>query len=291
MDWISGIQKAIDYVEEHITEKLDFCEVAKQACSSTFHFQRVFGILCGFTLGDYIRMRKLSLAGSELASTDGRILDIAVKYGYDTQESFSRAFARFHGVSPSQARSGYNLKSFSRLCVKLILAGGNMMDYRIETKGVFKIICKKLRVSSQKELTAAEIFDFWRQSGSDGTIPSLCKYISENDIFKGSIVGVGFGGDAADTNFPYAIGVHYNGEPAMEEGITVEEIPAHTYAVFLCVGAMPEAFNKLYQQIYSEFFPASEYQPCGGTEFEVYPSADVKNPGYTCEIWVAVEKK
>lgn len=291
MNWISGIQKAVDYVEAHITEELDFSEIAKQAYSSSFHFQRVFSILCGFTLGDYIRMRRLSLAGSELAATDTRILDIAVKYGYDTQASFSRALTRFHGVTPSQIRSGANLKSFSRLSVKLILNGGNMMDYRIETKDAFKIICKKISVSCKKELTTAEISDFWRQCGTDGTISALCKYIPENNAFDGCIVGVSFGKDASDTNFPYGIGAHYNGATVTEKDFTVEEIPAHTYAVFRCVGAMPEAFNKLYQQIYSEFFPASEYQPCGGTDFEAYPSADVSDPGYTCEIWVAVEKK
>lgn len=291
MDWISGIQKAVDYVEAHITEELDLSEVAKQAYSSCFHFQRIFSILCGFTLGDYIRMRRLSIAGSELASSDTRILDIAMKYGYDTQESFSRAFTRFHGVSPSQARNGANLKSFSRISVKLILDGGNMLDYRIETKDAFKIVCKRISLSSKKELTTAEISDFWQQCGADGTIPALCKYIPKSNIFDKSIVGASFGKDAADADFPYAIGVYYNGIPITENDFFVEEIPAHTYAVFKCVGTMPEAFNKLYQQIYSEFFPASEYQPCGGTDFEAYPSADVNNPGYTCEIWVAVEKK
>lgn len=291
MDWISGIQKAIDYVEVHITEELDFCEIARQSYSSSFHFQRVFSILCGFTLGDYIRMRRLSLAGSELAAADTRILDIAVKYGYDTQESFSRAFTRFHGVSPVQARSGANLKSFSRLSVKLILDGGNLLDYRIETRDAFKIVCKKIGGSHKQELTVADISDFWQQCGADGTIPALYKYIPENNVFNDCIVGASFGKDAADTDFPYAIGAHYNGAPVIEKGFTIEEIPAHTYAVFKCVGTMPEAFNKLYQQIYSEFFPASEYQHCGGTDFEAYPSADVGDPGYTCEIWVAVEKK
>ena len=165
------------------------------------------------------------------------------------------------------------------------------MDYRIETKEAFKIVCKRANISYKKELTTAEISDFWQQCGTDGTIPALCKYIPVNNVFDGCIVGVSFGKDANDTNFPYAIGAHYNGAPVTEKDFTVEEIPAHTYAVFKCVGAMPEAFNKLYQEIYSEFFPASEYQPCGGTDFEAYPSADVSNPGYTCEIWVAVEKK
>ena len=291
MDWISGIQKAVDYVEEHITMDLDFSEIAKQAYSSSFHFQRVFGILCGFTLGDYIRMRRLTLAGLELAATNTRILDIAVKYGYDTQESFSRAFTRFHGVSPSQARNGAGLKSFSRLSVKLILAGANVTDYRIEKKEGFQMIGRPLRVSGKKELTSARISDFWQQCRMDGTIVALSEYISEANIFGGSIAGAGFGKDAPDSNCPYAIGVHYNGIPAVKKDLIVWEVPAHTYAVFPCTGSMPEAFTRLYQQIYSEFFPASDYQPCGGTDFEAYPSADVKNPGYTCEIWVAVEKK
>lgn len=292
MDWITGIQRAVDYVEEHILEPIDYEEVAKQGYSSSFHFQRVFSILCGFTLGEYIRCRRLSLAGSELLGSDAKIIDIALKYGYDTPESFSRAFTRFHGIAPSQVKNNrVVLKSFSRLSVKLILNGGNAMDYRIETKDAFKLIMKKKRVSSNLELTAAEISVFWQQCNVDGTIPALCKYISEDNIFKNCIVGASFGKDAADKQFPYAIGAMYNGRPVEEEGFTVEEIPAHTYVVFPCVGKMPEAFQKLYQQIYSEFFPASGYQPCGGTDFEAYPSGDVLSPDYQCEIWVAVEKK
>lgn len=291
MDWISGIQRGIDYVETHITDKLDFTEVANQAYSSSFHFQRVFSILFGFTLGDYIRMRRLSLAGKELAYSNTKILDIAIKYGYDTQESFSRAFTRFHGVSPAQARKGANLKSFSRLSVKLILDGGSLMDYRIETMGNFKILCKKISIPPKEELTSAIVSRFWKECRTDGTISALSKYIPEKDVFHKCIVGVSFGKDGDNTNSPYAIGVQYNETPITEKDFQLEEIPAHTYAVFKCVGTMPEAFNKLYHQIYSEFFPTSSYQPRGGPDFEVYPSADVNNPKYTCEIWVALEKK
>lgn len=292
MDWITGIQRAIDYVEDHITEPVDFEEVAKCAYSSSFHFQRIFSILCGFTLGEYIRCRRLSLAGSEMLSSDEKIIDIALRYGYDTPESFSRAFTRFHGITPSQAKTGHAvLKSFSRLTVKLILNGGNTMDYRIETKDAFKLIMKKKRVSRNRELTAVEIGEFWQQCGTDGTISALCRYIPEDNIFKNCIVGASFGKDATDEEFPYAIGAMYNGAPVEEKDLIIEEIPAHTYVVFPCVGKMPESFQKLYQQIYSEFFPASEYQPCGGTDFEAYPSSDVTAPDYRCEIWVAVEKK
>lgn len=292
MDWITGIQRSIDYVEDHIMEPIDYEEVAKRAYSSSFHFQRVFSILCGFTLGEYIRFRRLSLAGSELTSSDAKVIDVALKYGYDTPESFSRAFTRFHGIAPSQVKNNHViLKSFSRLSVKLILNGGNTMDYRIETKDAFKLVMKKKQVTRNQELTAAEISQFWQQCGMDGTIPALCKYIPKENIFNNCIVGASFGKDATSQEFPYAIGAMYNGAPIEEADFLVEEIPAHTYVVFPCVGKMPESFQKLYQQIYSEFFPASEYQPCGGTDFEAYPSADVFAPDYRCEIWVAVEKK
>lgn len=292
MDWITGIQRAIDYVEDHIMEPIDYEAVAKCAYSSSFHFQRVFSILCGFTLGEYIRCRRLSLAASELLSSDEKIIDIALKYGYDTPESFSRAFTRFHGIAPSQAKNNrIVLKSFSRISVKLILNGGNTMDYRIETKKAFQLVMRKKKVSCNQELTTAEISEFWKQCNMDDTIPALCKYIPEDNAFGNCIIGACFGKDALDEEFPYAICAMYNGAPVEEKDFIVEEIPAHTYVVFPCVGKMPEAFQKLYQQIYSEFFPASEYQPCGGTDFEVYPSADVLSPDYRCEIWVAVEKK
>lgn len=135
MDWIAGIQNAIDYIEDHITQELNYDEIAKQSASSTFHFQRVFHILCGYTLGEYIRCRRLSLAGAELSGGDAKIIDVAFKYGYDTPESFTKAFRKFHGIAPSQARNqGAKLKSFSRLYIKISLEGGNVMNYRIEKK-------------------------------------------------------------------------------------------------------------------------------------------------------------
>lgn len=130
MNWIIGIQHAIDTIEENITQALDYDEIAKQACASSFHFQRIFGILCGCTLGEYIRARRLTLAGMELAASDCKVIDVALKYGYDSPESFGRAFQKFHGITPSQAKkAGAPLKSFSRLSVKLVMEGGHMMDY------------------------------------------------------------------------------------------------------------------------------------------------------------------
>ncbi|MBU5628251.1 AraC family transcriptional regulator [Oscillibacter sp. MSJ-2] len=290
MDWITGIQRALDYTEAHLTEKIDYTAVARQACSSTFHFQRMFTMLCGFSLGDYIRMRRLSLSAEELTRTGGKVVDIALKYGYDTPESFSRAFTRFHGISPTDARRGGTVKSFSRLSVKLILSGGSTMDYRIEKKEPFQLICKKKQVTKpQGETAAADISPFWAQCQTDGTIEELCR-CGRFDTF-GGILGVCFSSEMAESGFPYGIGAEYGGVPSSAKGLDILDIPAHTYAVFQCRGRMPDAFTEAYRRICTEFFPQSNYVYGNGVELEVYPSAEVQDPNYTCEIWIAVNEK
>lgn len=290
MDWITGIQRVLDYTEEHLTEEIDYETAAKQAYSSVFHFQRMFGMLCGFSFGDYICVRRLTLAAEELIRTSSKVIDIAFKYGYDTPESFSRAFTRFHGINPTAARHGGNVKSFSRLSVKLILSGGNTMDYRIEAKQALKIICKKKQVNKpQGDIAVADISAFWNECGRNGTIETLCKY-AKFDSLQG-ILGICFSGEMADSGFPYGIGAEYNGVPVKETDFDIVEIPAYTYAIFRCKGKMPDAFRNTYQRICTEFFPQSNYEYGNGLELEVYPSADTQNPDYTCEIWIAVNEK
>lgn len=135
MDWITGIQNAINYIEAHLLEEISYEEVAKESYSSNYHFQRVFGILCGYTVGEYIRNRRLTLAGMELQTEKAKVLDVALKYGYDSPDSFAKAFQKFHGITPREARmDGVVLNSFSRLTLKITLEGGKMMNYKIEEK-------------------------------------------------------------------------------------------------------------------------------------------------------------
>ncbi len=145
MDWFQRMQKAIDYIEENITQKINYEEVARRAYSSTFHFQRVFGIMCGITLGEYIRRRKLTLAGNDLLSLNMKVIDVAFKYGYETPESFSRAFYKFHGTIPSQVKKGCSLKVFSRFYANLDLIGGHEMKYKIEEKPEMILVGYKKR--------------------------------------------------------------------------------------------------------------------------------------------------
>ena len=147
MNWIENLQKAIDYIEENITEKIDYEKIAKSAYSSSFHFQRMFGIMCGFTLGEYIRKRKLTLAGQDLLTKKMKVIDVAFKYGYETPESFSRAFYKFHGITPSKVKKGCLLKSFSKLLVTIDLIKETKMKYKIEEKPEKILIGYKKRFS------------------------------------------------------------------------------------------------------------------------------------------------
>ena len=291
MNWIQGIQRAIDYVEANITEELDFEEVAKQAYSSPFHFQRVFGILCGVSLGDYIRMRRLSLAGEELSRGNAKIIEVALKYGYDTPESFTRAFTRFHGITPSEARRGGKARIFTPLSVKLTLTGGRKMDYRIEKRDAFQVVCKRKQVDKPQSGTATrEISAMWQEFGADGTLGRLAACIPAQTVMRG-LLGICFSSELDATRFPYGIGVEYDGRP-VDDDFEIVDIPASTYAVFTSRGRMPEAFIETYHRIVTEFFPQSaQYEYAENVEFEVYSSANTDDPNYRCEIWIAVHEK
>ena len=289
MNWITGLQNAIDYIENNLTEELDYTDIANKAFTSPFYFQRVFRVLCNCTLGEYIRNRRLTLAGSEISSSDAKVIDVALKYGYDSPESFSRAFTRFHGIAPSYAKMyGFKLKSFSRLSVKLILDGGNIMNYRIEKKDKIDIIVKKKSFSNDVGQNNEQLPKYWDDCRKDNTIDSLYKYATESGMFGGALIGI----CVEDTNkseVTYAIGVEYNGADITDE-LNVEQIPAYTWAIFESIGPMPTAFQDLLYKVYSEFFPTSEYHPCGSLDIQVYPNGDMHSPQYKCELWIPIEK-
>ena len=165
-DWIDGFQASIDYIEQNLTKELDIEKIAAIAALSPFYYQRIFGAMCGLTVGEYIRARRMTLSAQELACSDCKVIDIAMKYGYDSPDSFAKAFQRFHGITPTQAReSGTNLKSFAPLKIKITLEGGNMLDYKIVEKAPFTVAGVKKRFDSETSYT--EIPKFWGEWMSD----------------------------------------------------------------------------------------------------------------------------
>lgn len=289
MDWITGIQRALDHIEAHITDELDHGDIAAQAACSPFYFQRLFGMLCGMSLGEYIRARRLTLAGRDLAATDAKVIDVALKYGYESPESFARAFSRFHGVTPSEAkRGGSQLRSFSPLTVRITLKGGLIMDYKIIEKPGFTVLEKVERQHIADTDHINTVPDFWTRSHQDGTVKTLLEHASD-PLF---IYGICYGNTPTDAkHFDYSIAAIYDPAKPVPEGFRVRDIPARTWAVFQCQGAMPEAIQELWHRICTEFFPAAVWEPTQELDIEAYPDGDMDSPDYRSQIWVPVVKK
>lgn len=289
MDWITGIQNAVNYIEDHITEELSYDAIAQEAACSGFYFQRIFGILCGFSLGEYIRNRRLTLAGSELSVSGIKVIDAALKYGYESPESFARAFVKFHGITPSDAKKdGSKLKSFSRLSVQIILKGGSIMDYKIVEKAAFKVIEKIETHSIDDSINKNTIPEFWTRSHQDSTVKTLLEQAKDT----AHIFGICYGNTPKDSKtFDYSIAALCNDDCIAPAGYHINEIPARTWIIFECKGSMPDAVQEQWHRICSEFFPTSNYQPTYEMDIEAYPNGDMGAPDYQCEIWVPIKKK
>ena len=303
MDWVMGLQRTIDYVEAHITEDLDYDEIAKQSYSTSYHFQRVFGLLCGYTLGEYIRNRRLTLAGGELMGSEAKIIDIALKYGYDNPDSFTRAFTRFHGITPSQARrDGAKLNSFSRLSLKVSLEGGSIMEYRIEEKPELLLTGYKRRLTGVPHITKEyddQIAYFYVHTRVN---QFLLRCMSKDESWETDYSVIT---NVSDDGYDFYIAAQLSdwyhehmGEDIVlgAEAARFEDIliPAGTYAVFeteRC--AYPTTKNvELRKRIAAEWLPSSDYILADRPELLVFHwyRGEQRTKRYI-ELWVPVEKK
>ena len=140
MEWLTSIRKSIDYMEKHLEEDISAQDVADQVFMSSFFLQKGFSLMTGYGIGEYIRNRRLYKAALDLQKTDEKVIDIALRYCYETPESFTKAFSRFHGSSPSQVRNGAAIKTFLPLTIQISVQGGNLMDYKIKTMFNLKVI-------------------------------------------------------------------------------------------------------------------------------------------------------
>lgn len=287
LEWLNRMMDAIDYMERHMEDQLDMEEVAKTAYSSSFHFQRMFHMLTGMTVAEYMRKRKLTLAAQELAmSSDARVLDVALKYGYDSPESFAKAFRRVHGITPSAAReAGANLKAYPRISFHVSLKGDKDMDYRIVERKEYEVIGKLIKVSSKDGENLRRIPEFWRECYADGTIDRLCSIGAGN-----AVLGICMDMEYEKEQMSYMIAVESNGSFA-DSSLTTRTIPAANWAVFTSVGPMPGAIQKVWERIYQEWLPATGYEHAEAPELEVYPEGDTSAPDYRCEVWIPVIKK
>ena len=300
MDWITGIQNAVNYIEDHITEDLDYEKIARESFSSTFHFQRVFSVLCGYTLGEYIRSRRLSLAGADLANTREKVIDVAYKYGYDNPESFAKAFQKFHGITPSQARGiGVMLKSFSRLSIKVSLEGGSFMNYRIEEKQEFLLTGHKRRFTGSPNDKQDQDHNFACETRLEQYIlEGMCR---EHETIYQILTNF----DAEGYDFYYAYRFPQWALEDMQDipadiAARFENVPiaAGTYIVFETERCeFPTAkMDELRMKAIGEWLPTSGYELRNAPEIGVIhwfweEGNDKLNHSRYCELWLPIEKK
>lgn len=289
MDLLGNMNGALNYIEENLTNEIDMKEVARLAYCSEYHFTRMFSFLAGVTLSEYIRRRRLTLAVFELTDRNLRIIDIAVKYGYSSADSFTRAFQSLHGVTPSEARShGHSLKAYPRMTFQLTINGGSEMNYRIEEKEAFHIVGIKKRVPIIFHGVNPEIASMWESLDAE----TIHKWKKLSNVQPLGLI-------SASTNFSEGRMEekgeldHYIGVATTEEcpdHLAKLEVPALTWAVFEAVGPFPETLQNVWGRIYSEWFPSSNYQQTNGPEILWNEHKDITSPTFKSEIWIPVSK-
>ncbi|MDY0406216.1 AraC family transcriptional regulator [Virgibacillus sp. 179-BFC.A HS] len=284
MTWVASLQAAIDYMEEHLLEDLSIEKIASVSNFSAFHLQRAFSILTDVSIGEYLRRRRLTLAAHELTRTNIKVIDAAYKYGYDSPEAFSKAFRRQHSVSPSKARAyAGKLQSYNRLVIQVNLKGAEPMQVKIVEKGEMQVVGVNRKFSLVNGENHKKIPIMWEDAHADGTDELLFKL---NDGAIEGVLGVckaGYG----DKMIDYWIATTFAGNPP--ESLSKMTIPASKWAIFEVHGPMPDAMQKMWKQIFSEWFPSSGYAHAGTPELEVYSDEDPYSSDLYSEIWIPVK--
>lgn len=285
MRWVESISEAISFIEDNITEEITISDIAQKVHISPFYFQKGFSMLCDFTVTDYIRCRRLALAGSEIAASDDKIIDIAIKYGYDSPDSFTKAFVRFHGCTPSSVRKdGASIKSFAPLSIKFTLEGGYSMDYKIVEKDEFTVV--GLKRTFKYADAFSEIPKLWGEFNSSAMGTQICP-----------MYGINIDESMQGNEFEYLIADAYNFDMQIPNGFVTKVIPKFTWAVFICKGEMPQAMQEVNQKIYSEWLPnCKDYEIAAGYCIEMYEDPakfekGVMDENYYSELWIPVKKK
>lgn len=291
---MKDLQRLIDsiaYIEEGLDSELQIEEIAGVAKMSKFHFQRMFHMLTGVTVAEYIRRRRLTMAAQELLHSENKVIDVALKFGYESPESFAKAFRNVHGVSPSAVkRHSRPLKAFPRLSFHIQIRGDQEMEYKLVKTEAFSVVGKGIRTSTINGQNHRDIRAFWVESNKNGLVSKL-------DAIgrKKKVLGICMDFDQHLDEFTYFIGVEKTADendPKLPDDWAKKTIPAATWAVFPVHGPLPEAIEKTWQRIFAEWFPSTGYEHATGPDMEVYPTgSDVEAADHYCEIWVPIVKK
>lgn len=283
------MNEAMDYIDSHITEELDETKIEQITGTSIYHFRRLFSLLAGVTLGEYIRNRKLSNATFDLLHEGMSVTEVAFKYGYESVDGFSRAFKQWAGISPSEVNQEVNLKAFPKLSFQLTIQGGTDMDYRIEDKDAFKIVGVSKRVPLQFEDENQDIIKLAQSITEEQRV----KMRSFANVEPFQVVNASYNFDEnrmeEKGSLDHMIGVMTTIESDFK-GFDVVEVPALTWAKFSCRGEFPKVMQETWGKIFSEWLPSSNYELVEAPEISFTKDLSDLDNVYS-EIWVAVKKK
>ncbi|OLO30647.1 AraC family transcriptional regulator [Streptomyces sp. MNU77] len=285
---LEQLNDAMEHIEAHLGERIEAAELARIAMTSEYHFRRMFSALAGLPLSEYIRRRRMTVAGAEvLGHPDRTLLDVAVRYGYDTGEGFARAFRAVHGIGPGEARrSGAVLRSQQRLTFRLVVEGSTAMQYKLVEKEAFRVVGRKARVPLIHEGPNPAIAEFIRGIGRE----ELDRIAALSDQEPAGIVGVSDQLDpsrAEGTELDYYHGVVSGAEPP--EDLDALDVPAGTWAAFENEGEFPQALQYLWRDVFTQWFPSNPYASRPGPEIlRVRLSEDAKRA--RAELWIPVER-
>jgi len=281
MEWVERLNQSMGYIEEHLTDEIDYEQLGRIACCSAYHFQRMFTYMAGVTLAEYIRRRKMSLAAVDLQGGNAKIIDVAEKYGYHSPTAFNRAFQSIHGIAPSAVRKeGVSVKTFPPVSFKISVKGAVEMDYRIETKEAFRITGISAPLFKEIEKNFTIVPGLWGKAAGDGTIQKLAGMMDSQPV---GLLGVSACNDEEEWKYFIAVASSQK-DDAFEEYI----VPASTWAVFPGSGTN-QSVQELEQRIVTEWLPTSGYEYANEPDIEVYLNPDPQNAQY--EVWIPVVKK
>ncbi len=281
MEWVERLNDAIGYIEKHLTDEIDYEQLGKIACCSSYHFQRMFAYMAGVPLSEYIRRRRMSLAAVDLQGKDMKIIDVAGKYGYQSPTAFNRAFQSVHGIAPSAVKNeGVSVKSFPPITIQITVKGVEEMNYRIETKEAFRIVGVSVPLNQDIEKNFTVIPSKWQEVSVNG---ALQKLLSMMDTLPMGVLGVSICNDREPWRYYIAV-------PSSQERGELEEytVPAATWAIFPGTGTN-QSIQELERRIVTEWLPASGYEYGDAPDVEVYLNPDPQNAKY--EVWIPVVKK
>ncbi|WP_137663076.1 AraC family transcriptional regulator [Enterococcus hulanensis] len=283
MEWLDHFNKSIAYVEENLAGAIDLDKAAQLAQCSSYHYQRMFSYIAGVTLGEYIRRRRMSLAGVDLQRGE-KVIDVAAKYEYDSPTSFNRVFKGVHGITPKEAKqAGAKLTSYPMLTFKLTVRGVHAMEYQLIDKEAFHVTGLGLKIEQNMEVAQKRIPEFWNEVAASGELQKLLPIMDQSNP---GVLGISLMTSEIQDKWEYVIGV-VSEEKA--EGFEQYEIPAAKWAIFSGTGPMPGAIQELQTQVFQEWLPTSGFEYDELPDIELYLDANPENAQF--QVWLPVRAK